>query len=398
MEVLGAVPGNSYPNLRSRNSLCGGYCSLFKFRRTLMVSLDLLRNALKPISKVGQDELSFEIQGVRLVLRPLTQKEEIAAQKILAPDEGLPDGDQFTALEFFTKFRVEVLAYSIVEVNGLDLRDSPKVETGEATPSGIPIKVEKHVAIRELVESWPRQLLTFAFSKYGELAQRVTEQLDSYLEKNESDLDTEIARLEARLEDVRKQRISRAAGNAGISQEALMDLIQKSNDDEIARAQAVTIGDAVSDRVRARKVEEPKEEPPPRQEPQPELTPPPRKSVIPTSVPPPTSDQNFPPQQEVTSFGDFLSSFGGDDLDSVAAEERRILESRSSRAAMPKSPPPVQEPVDPIAQARPAGKVGNVDAFRLPTEVISERGRGVPSSNPVQGQTSVNPNFRSPKR
>jgi hypothetical protein len=97
------------------------------------------------------------------------------------------------------------------------------------------------------------------------------------------------------------------------------------------------------------------------------------------------------------------SSFGGEDLDAIAAEEERILLARQ-KSAQSRGTPSAPSPKDPLSQAKPVGTVQGMEAYRLPTETISERGRkNTPSNagggavNPAPADTR-NPNFRPPKR
>jgi hypothetical protein len=87
----------------------------------------------------------------------------------------------------------------------------------------------------------------------------------------------------------------------------------------------------------------------------------------------------------VATLDDFISSFGHDEV----AEEQRIA---------------TREPRDLLSQAKPVGKVGDMDVYRLPAETISDRGRApahrpsMPQPDQPPQQGSVNPNFRPPKR
>jgi hypothetical protein len=97
-----------------------------------------------------------------------------------------------------------------------------------------------------------------------------------------------------------------------------------------------------------------------------------RKSVIPQSSPPPSS---FPTSTGTQVPGEVMSSFGdGDDPEVVAAEEARIMEARR-RAAQAAQVAAAEEPRDPLRDAVQVESVGGVDAYRLPKEEVSPRGR-----------------------
>ena len=382
----------------------------------MAVSLDLLRAAVQPIIALTEDEIAFEVEGVHLSLRPMTPKEELAVQRVLTDVSDTEDEDeQFNVMEYFTQFRVETLSYAIVEINGIDLRNETTIATGETTPDGKPIRVAKNIALRGIVEKWPRQVVTLAFTKYGEVVRRSTARVEKFIDKNESDLDSEIERLETRLKQLQQERASRALGNPAIGKEALDNFIQQG--EEYDKKQAATLLSGIEEvaPVRDEAIETPTPEPPPAPPAPPEppapaapIPPPPttpRRSVIPPMMPPPVPETGAPPPTgAVSTLDEFMSSFGGSD-DDVAAEEQRLLVARNTRqpTAAPRSTPQVvpDDPRDSLSRAQPAGMIGDVEAYRLPTETLSERGRSAPPTPtlPVNPAPSTgNPNFRPPKR
>lgn len=395
------------------------------------VSLDLLRAAVQPIAALTSDEIAFDVEGVHLVLRPMTPKEEMAVQRVLTEvPEGQDAEAEFNVMEYFTQFRVEVLSYAIVEINGIDLRNETTISTGEATPDGKPIRVLKNVALRGIVEKWPRQVVTLAFSKYGDIVRQVTAKVEKFIAKNDTDLDVEIERLEARLKQLRMERASRAAGNPMISKEVLENFIgQGEVYDKLQASSILSGGDpepsppASVSEGQTYELEEEVEpiivlasepEPNPGPEPNPIPSPPkppskPRQSVIPPVMPPPTSEPSTAPPAPST-LDEFMSSFGGSD-DELAAEEARLRAARLARqhhAAASRDaathigvPTPGDDLRDPLSRAKPVGKIGDLDAYRLPTETLSDRGRSAPAmpTTPVNPPASTgNPNFRPPKR
>ena len=327
-----------------------------------MISLDLLRQAMQPLEQVGKKELDFDAFGTRLVLRPLLPREEVAVQRYSAlvveenkryeeelrareevPAEELEEQalTRASALDYFDRFRIEVLAYAIVQVGDYDLHGQEHVATGEVLSNGQPVKVQRQVALRGLVSDWSRTMLAFVFGKYGELVEEVTRETSQLIEKSPADLDAEIGRLEEKLAELKDERLRRAANDPGISASQIQDFVGAGN-------------------AKEKVIQEMADAPAP-----PRPAPSPRKSVVPSVSAPPTP----PPPQE--------------DLMAAALEEERILQART--------------PQDPISQAQPAGKVGGMEAYRLPTETLSERGRKNVPQKPATPSTA-NPNFRPPKR
>jgi hypothetical protein len=329
-------------------------------------------------------------------------------------------------------FRTEIVAYSLVQIGSTDLRKMPFIEKFETTPEGVKkkVKVEKHVALRELVkENWSRGMLTIAFSHYGNLVTKISEKADKVVAESVADLDAEIERLERRLVGVKEERERRAKGDPSVTTQQIRTLLDagKQMETEIEAA----IEEVGADRRAAERVDaltrdarpdnldfsditgnEPAEEPeaPAEEVPLARSAPAPRKSVIPARVPPPTQ----PPRQE-----EFRSSFEDDTHPDSQALELERLEAAQAAAhlAAKRRLPGTEEAVSMTMQAEDLGVVVGENgqprlgpdgepmrAFRLPTETISPRGRGAPpvvpgpkpTLNPPGGGGAVNPKFRKP--
>jgi len=144
----------------------------------MQIDFSDLENALAPLRDVGNDELTFEVEDGdvtnEITVRPLLPPEETLVQRqAQSALEGKTDNkgnvDRYAMLDFFDLFRRETLAYAIVQVNDLDLRDVEYVATGEKTKTGKAVRVPKHVALRKLLAKWSRPMIMAAFTKYGEL-------------------------------------------------------------------------------------------------------------------------------------------------------------------------------------------------------------------------------------
>jgi hypothetical protein len=371
------------------------------------MDLQSLRQALKPLEKFGQDEFSFDVEGLQVSLRPLLPHEEVKCQKhaaqILkesAAEDGLEDEDELTratTLRYFDQFRAEVISYALVQVGVQDLRGTRHVETGEVLENGVKVKEPLQKALRGLINTtWSRAMITICFSRYGDMVTKIAEKADRIAKDSISDLDAEIDRVAMRLENLKSERAKRASGDPSVTTQQIQALVRAGEalDQEIDDA----IQTSRADRDLAAELEEIQEDlsPPP----------PPREPVIPKNSPPPTAAPKPPkPHAKVRQgFPEVLSSFGeAEDEDSMAIENARIF--AAQRAAYEVSRRELE--AGSLSHAEAAGKVRTgsgeeIDAYRLPSQTISERGRQEDRSkakvNPDPKAGTLNPKFNPPRR
>ena len=366
-----------------------------------MLDLNALKQALAPLAKFGRDEMSFEAAGMQITIRPLLPVEEVAVQRYAASvlddiqaQEGLSNEDQMSraaALDYFDRFRMEIVANSIVQVNDLDLREVKTLPTGEVLDNGVQVQIPKNLAMREIVSGWSRALITICFQRYGDLVQRIADQADKIAQTTLPDLDAEIERVETRLSRLKEERETRAKGDPSVTTQQITKLVKAGEALEREAEMAAMKAEA---EILARRAQQSEQKVVKRQ------------PVTPPSSPPPTAGSTTPPVYKASipspvapeATSDFQSSFGdGDDPNALAAEENRI---RAARAAAAAARQQVEagngEEGDRLRKAEPAGTVGGVDAYRLPSENLSPRGRG--GSQPVPDQPkspgTANPNFK----
>lgn len=202
-----------------------------------MISLDILRQALAPLEMFGRDEHTFQINGLDITVRPLLPVEETQVQRyagsVLEESRGADEVDddgnltRAAALDYFDRFRIEVLALAIVQIGTLNLRGVKTIATGEALPDGTPVQVTKGAALRDMIRSeWSRGALSIAFEAYGDLTQRLQDTIENITRKSIEDLDVEIARLESRLVEVREERAKRTVSNSTIFSNQIETLLQ----------------------------------------------------------------------------------------------------------------------------------------------------------------------------
>lgn len=162
----------------------------------MTINLSQLKELMSPLTQLCQREREVDLQGIKVVIKHLTPKEELDVQKMLPELEGA------TAVEFADVFRRETLARSIVQVGDLDLRDMTEIETGETLPNGKAVKVSKEEAVVQVMDSWSKYVLAKLFEQYGFLSEEIEKGLDDSLKINIEDTEVEKEQLEARIENL----------------------------------------------------------------------------------------------------------------------------------------------------------------------------------------------------
>lgn len=200
-----------------------------------MISLSHLKQALAPLETFGKNEHTFQINGLSITIRPLLPVEETHVHRYAAEiieenkGEATEDGNmsRAAALDYFDRFRIEVIAHAIIQIGGLDLRHEKTLATGEALEDGTPIKVSKASALREMIRNeWSRTSLSLAFEAYGDLMQRLQDEADNIVRKSIDDLDIEIARLENRLVEVKAEREKRTVSDPTIFKDQVESILK----------------------------------------------------------------------------------------------------------------------------------------------------------------------------
>ena len=250
-----------------------------------MLTLDVLRKALAPIQNYGQDEHTFEINGGRITVRALLPLEEVAVQRysldviksnrqldgVDATEEGMTKA---SAMDYLDRFRIEVLANAIVQIGEVDLRNETRIATGEHLDDGTPIFTTKIMALRKMLEGWSRGALSIAFDAYGNLVQKLQDEADNIASKSLTDLDIEITRLEARLNNVREERSRRTVGDPNIFNKHVEAVLEA--DQAIERRNEEIVNNALTQAAQR-----------------------PREPVIPPTAPPPGAVQPEAPKSSV---------------------------------------------------------------------------------------------------
>ena len=122
--------------------------------------------------------------GMRVVLSTLNGDEDREIADYLRPyiDK---------SLGHYTK--LESLAHAIrwiqpADGEAIDLRDQTHIETGETLDNGVPVKVRRHVFMREIVNSWPDVVIDTLFARYAQLMDEIDKSLSKTIKVELGDI------------------------------------------------------------------------------------------------------------------------------------------------------------------------------------------------------------------
>lgn len=119
-----------------------------------------LKAALEKAKKVGLVEEAVTVAGCQIVLRSLTPDEYEAISE---------EGKDLEELAYLNAFQIGHLARSIVEIDGVDLRDVDFVEVEDEETSKV-IKLEKHAWLRDtILRTWSREAIISSWRKLLEV-------------------------------------------------------------------------------------------------------------------------------------------------------------------------------------------------------------------------------------
>jgi hypothetical protein len=179
----------------------------------LALSLKDLQAVMAPLTELGKGEATFEVNGLTITIRTLTPEEEISIQRHArgALTEG-DANDQINALDYLDRFRSGCLGHAIVQIGDMDFRGMSTVETGETLPSGVTVKVKKHEAIMQVVETWSRPMVVAVFNRFTSLMERIESNVEKSLKYDDDHIEAEIARLEEKLSELKATKGKQDAG------------------------------------------------------------------------------------------------------------------------------------------------------------------------------------------
>jgi len=367
----------------------------------MTLTLQALESAFANIETIGKGELAFPVAGVPVVLRIIPPDEETYVHKQAAKaaqpdtdDTTEEDGTQHRAMSYINEVKLGIVCHAIIEIDGLDLRDSPFIETGEKLPNGTPIKIARAEAIRKIIKQreWSGTLLIMMFRKYGELLERVEREAEGAVIFEPSDRKAEIERLEKRLAQLKELEKAEKEKNEGTVGTEFAQQVRSIVEIERQDAQQKQ---ASLDRLTARNAQIPMEEPD--DEPEPDevdeqlLPPAARRPIIPQRATPPApataARPPMPPQPEPdrdhegtpqsplpedTSFLDMSDPETAKQI--VEAENHRLLMARMGAAPAPE---PASESVLNMAQA--ARRPPHMDALEASRSFLGDQSSPSPA-------------------
>lgn len=387
----------------------------------MQIDLKALEQALAPIAEIGQGEMSFDVGGTPITIRVLRPDEERAIQRYAGGALNATEGDPVQATEYLDRFRIASLSHAIIGVGTTRFPDF--VPTGETLDNGTPIQIERHKALRPMIEKWSRTVMTGCFKKLGELLAKVEKQAEKSIVYEPSDTAAEIERLEDRLKALKKeQETSDQSLREGFSKQ-VETLASAEEQQEAAFAEEIASRQAPL--------------PPPAEPPPVQAAPAPaRQPIVPRAAPPPVQ---APVRRQAVPEPDPDSSFVNPEDDdemrrAVEAENARLMDARRRQATGQPVPddgsvlmagrrpggamPPhadarrvdaelgVLEQGRRIAaeQARKVGEIDGVETFAMPTQALDTRepglepGNRAPVNAPAPAGGTTNPRFRPPQR
>lgn len=361
----------------------------------MQLTLKQLENALAPITEIGQEELTFMVNGIPVVIRALTPEEDAEVQKFAMTEAGDTE-NVAVVLSVLERFKLGVLSHAIIAVGNQGFRED-FIELEGETVQGKKVRIPRYEAVRKLIVRWPGAIRTALFRKYAELLAIVEQKTDAAIPFEPTDKAAEVERLERQLSSL-KAEIDTGSGTSGFSN---MVKTIASTDDE---PESVLMP-----------VSEPESEPV-----QTPVTgiPVARKPIIPEAATPPevhqpvqvqsTPQQNMqePPVKNIPAqFHDSIVDLTDPDAVEEAMQEEMLRISAMRRAAAATPPrlsrPPHLDAAE-VSNQLPTGAVQAGEHYRMPVQELSTQTNASKIGNlvdqPGDSKPSQNPRFVSPKK
>jgi len=173
-----------------------------------MVNLKALEAAIHKVEKIRDHEFDFEVDGIKIYMRPLRADEETEIQRyaqVALEAVTEEDTDQATFADFMDRMRHATLGFALVQIGTLNLRDVEYIATGEMTDTGQEVSIPKWEAICNLIKmDWTRTMLAQVFAKFGEMLERMELRAQKAVSFEAVDLQEEIERTQRRLDELKK--------------------------------------------------------------------------------------------------------------------------------------------------------------------------------------------------
>lgn len=173
------------------------------------LTFDRIKEGLGKLEGMLNERVSFTTQGLEVHLRTLKAKEQRAVMQYV--NEALKHYDDVedstfaldSTMDFFLVRKVELLAHAIERINEMDFQGFDYIETGETTDSGVPVKLEKHVFLRDILLDFDLSILDVCYQKYAELVEIAEEKARDNVEFR--DKYDELAKAQARVDKLKEE-------------------------------------------------------------------------------------------------------------------------------------------------------------------------------------------------
>ena len=397
------------------------------------ITFQALEAALAKIDRVGQGEDTFDVDGVSVTIRKMSPEEETLVNEFAnVVYEGIEEGSHKTVLDYLDRFKVAVLSHALVAVGDMDLRDVKFVETGETMEGGKSVKEHRHVAMRRLILArFSDNLRSGMFRKYHALCARLDEKADKAIEFEPSDLDSEIERVEGRLEQLKRRKTQEEEAAKPSSMAQRMQAVADMDTQDRAGAPPAPEAAPEVEEVPVPEAEAAPPAPVPESAPQspaertpitpqtgaPPVRPPEAPQEPPEPIPePPAAEGETPeevPAQAATGPLDTFIEEG--DEEAIAAANARLLAHRRAKgrgaappaesvlaAAHQQGLPHRKAPHTEATGIQEDGEMGGVPVFRAPVQEIGVRPETSEDRkvvvDPKPAQSNRNPRFRPPPK
>jgi hypothetical protein len=319
---------------------------------------------------------------------------------------------------YVNAFKLATISYALVAIGDTDFRNEAFLETEGKLSNGTPIKLPRAQALQKLIQKWSPIVINGAYLKYYQLLDEIERETENVIVFEPMDVTAEIARLEKRVEELKKMETPKATATTFSAEvKAVAAATRASTDEPVAETTEVL----------PEQPEAPVEPP----KPVPGAV---RQPITPQQAAPPVSAEQRRALQgaraeKIDLLPDVYDSFAdSSDMEAEVDREnaRLIAQRRAVRAGQmlpnTSSVPTIQrrprnaDAVGAENLASPevfglpsrtnqmvkAGELNGVDVFRLPTEELTSRGGTPPlvdqrielNKSPA-GQ--ANPRFRPSK-
>lgn len=340
-----------------------------------------LNAALAKAKNIGLVEEACTIGGCELVFRSLRSEDYTA---VLQDCDGAPED------EYIARYQKGHVARAIVEVNGVDLRDSKFVTVEEPDPANATVRTVTlelpQYLTRHMLDTWGKEVLDIAFRKLGdvlELAERQAKAGINFIAQDETP-EEKYRRLilEARAleKDLPGSLLDKILEEQGLMRHSTAEEIKRamSRADQLAREQEAQVPTPVPQPV----VEEPK------------VVPAPAPAVQPSPVAPPVVTRQPRPVDPHATLQGAIATRKALEVPAVKSEQADPKPSASRSAAIAALEVGGQAAPDfSSAVSLQSGASEVVEIKRVPLDL--EAASAIVDHPPIAG---INPRFRPPQK